>query len=90
MQLHAYLNFDGNCAEAFRFYEQHLGGKITVMMTHAEAPNAEAMAPEMLQRILHARIRLADTEVFASDMPPWAQMPRPSAFITFSRATAKS
>ena len=29
MQLHTYLNYGGNCVEAFTFYEQHLGGKIT-------------------------------------------------------------
>ena len=33
MQINAYLNFDGQCAAAFRFYEQLLGGKIERMMT---------------------------------------------------------
>jgi hypothetical protein len=28
MKLHTYLNYGGNCAEAFRFYERNLGGKI--------------------------------------------------------------
>jgi uncharacterized glyoxalase superfamily protein PhnB len=28
MELTPYLNFNGTCAEAFRFYEQLLGGKI--------------------------------------------------------------
>jgi hypothetical protein len=26
MKLHMYLNYGGNCAQAFRFYEKHLGG----------------------------------------------------------------
>jgi len=38
MKIHAVLNYGGSCAEAFRFCEQHLGGKITMLMTHAEAP----------------------------------------------------
>jgi PhnB protein len=29
MKMHTYLNYGGNCQEAFRFYEKHLGGKIT-------------------------------------------------------------
>ena len=29
MKLYTYLNYGGNCEQAFRFYEQHLGGKIT-------------------------------------------------------------
>ena len=33
MQLHTYLNYGGNCEEAFKFYEQHLGGTITMMMS---------------------------------------------------------
>lgn len=32
MQLHTYLNYGRNCEQAFRFYEQQLGGKITMMM----------------------------------------------------------
>ena len=38
MKLHPYLNYGGNCKEAFQFYEKHLGGKITMMMTHGEQP----------------------------------------------------
>ena len=34
MKIHPYLNYGGNCEEAFRFYEQHLGGKIVAMMPH--------------------------------------------------------
>ena len=39
MQLHTYLNYGGNCEQAFRFYEQHLGGKITMLMRHGEQPD---------------------------------------------------
>ncbi|HEY8020283.1 MAG TPA: VOC family protein, partial [Thermoanaerobaculia bacterium] len=37
-QLDTYLVFDGNCAEAMRFYERTLGGKLETLMTHAESP----------------------------------------------------
>ena len=33
MQLNPYLNFPGTCAEAFRFYEKALGGKIEMLQT---------------------------------------------------------
>jgi uncharacterized glyoxalase superfamily protein PhnB len=29
MKLYVYLNYGGNCAQAFRFYEEHLGGRIS-------------------------------------------------------------
>jgi uncharacterized glyoxalase superfamily protein PhnB len=38
MKLYTYLNYGGNCAQAFRVYEEHLGGKVTMMMTHGERP----------------------------------------------------
>ena len=31
MKLQTYVNFDGRCAEAFRFYEKHLGGQIGML-----------------------------------------------------------
>ena len=38
MKLHTFLNYGGNCEQALRFYEQHLGGKITMLMRRAEQP----------------------------------------------------
>ena len=45
MKMHTYLNFGGNCAEAFSFYEQHLGGKIVGMMKWSQMPDAEKQDP---------------------------------------------
>ena len=45
MKLNPYLNYGGNCAEAFRFYEKHLGGKITVMMTQDQQPDPKNIPP---------------------------------------------
>jgi PhnB protein len=42
VKLYTYLNYGGNCREAFHFYEQHLGGKITMMMTHEQGPNSNS------------------------------------------------
>ena len=48
----AYLNYKGNCQEAFRFYEQHLGGKITMMMTNGEGPNPTSGPPNWKHGLL--------------------------------------
>ena len=37
MQLHTYLNYGGNCEQAFRFYEEHLGGQITMLIGTANS-----------------------------------------------------
>ncbi|MBC3918200.1 VOC family protein [Undibacterium sp. CY18W] len=66
----AYLSFNGNCKEAMYFYEQTLGGKITVMMSGAESPMAAMMPPEAVNNILHARLELPDGGLlFAGDCP---------------------
>ena len=70
MQLVPYLNFNGNCAEAFRFYERVLGGKIEVLLTHADSPIAAQVPPEWKDRVLHARLVVGDQVLLASDAPP--------------------
>jgi PhnB protein len=45
MKFRTLQNFGGNCQEAFRFYEQHLGGKITMMLTHADGPALNPTPP---------------------------------------------
>jgi PhnB protein len=66
-QLDSYLFFNGTCAEAMRFYEKTLGGKIQMMMTHAQSPEADKMPPGSGDRILHASLLLGDRVLMASD-----------------------
>ncbi|CAP43276.1 VOC family protein [Bordetella petrii] len=66
-QLCAYLTFDGNCAEAMRFYERTLTGRIEAMLTYAEAPDGGGAPPEMRDRIMHARLSLDGQTLMASD-----------------------
>jgi PhnB protein len=66
----AYLAFDGHCAEAMRFYERALGGRIEVMMSNAESPWAAQMPPGSAQRILHACLALdGNGYLYAGDCP---------------------
>jgi PhnB protein len=69
MKMNTYLNFGGNCAEAFRFYEKHLGGKIGMMMTHQQAPTPGPLGPEWKDKVLHARIDLGETQLLGADIP---------------------
>jgi PhnB protein len=69
MTMTTYVNFRGNCAEAFRFYEKHLGGRIRTLMTHAEAPDQSRVNPEWKDAVLHARVSIGDTELMGADIP---------------------
>jgi PhnB protein len=84
MKMHTYLNYGGNCAEAFRFYEKHLGGKITMMMTHGEQQGLNSVPPELKNTILHARIDLGETMLMGSDMPPGRYQPMRSAYLSLN------
>jgi PhnB protein len=84
MKMHTYLNYGGNCADAFRFYEKHLGGKITMMMTHGEQQGLNSVPPELKNTILHARIDLGDTMLMGSDMPPGRYQPMRSAYLSLN------
>jgi PhnB protein len=70
MQIVPYLNFNGQCEPAFKFYEQCLGGKIVAMFTFGGTPAAEHVGPESQDRIMHARLVVGDAVLMGSDSPP--------------------
>jgi PhnB protein len=63
----SYLYFGGTCAEAMRFYERALGGKIEMMMTAAESPMADQFPPESQNHVMHATLILGERRLMASD-----------------------
>src|SRR5579859_455651 len=65
--LNPYIFFDGDCADAMRFYERTLKGKIEMMMTEAEMPGAKPLPPGKKPGILHARLTIHGGVLMASD-----------------------
>ena len=86
MKLYTQLNFGGNCEEAFRFYEKHLDGKITMMMNQSQAPGARSGAGNA---IIHARMNIGDTVLIANDVPPSVFQKIRSVYIYLSLDSAK-
>ena len=82
MKMYTYVNFAGKCAEAFRFYEQHLGGKIVMMMTHGQAPDQTKVKPDWKDMVLHARIAVGGTDLMGADIP--SAQPMRSAYLSLS------
>lgn len=82
MKLHTYLNYNGNCEQAFRFYEEHLGGKITMMMTHSDQPGLNEVPENWKKAILHARISIGETELLGADIPNC--QPMRSAYLSLT------
>ena len=70
MKWNPYLTFDGTCAEAFKFYEKTLGGKIVAMMPFGETPARDHAPPAFHDKIMHARLDLGDFSLMGSDGLP--------------------
>ena len=87
VKLDIYLNYRGNCEQAFRFYEQHLGGRITAMVRHADQPNQAAVPADWKAAILHARIEIGDTVLMGADIPN--AEPMRSAYLTLTLDSAE-
>jgi PhnB protein len=68
MQLSTYLNFNGQCEAAFKFYAQCLGGKILFMGTYAGTPLADQVPPEWGHKIIHATLALGGRELMGCDV----------------------
>jgi PhnB protein len=86
VQLHTYLNYGGNCEEAFKFYETHLDGKITVLMHHGQ-PAQQNAAPGLDGKVLHARMNIGGTELLGADVQPERFQPMRSAYLSLTLAS---
>ena len=82
MRLLTYLNYGGNCREAFEFYEQRLDGRIIMMTIHGAAPNAGDVPEGLRNKVLHARLELGGTQIFGTDVAPDQFQPMRSAYLT--------
>lgn len=81
MRLDIYVNYRGNCEQAFRFYEQHLRGRITGIARHGAQPNPSLPA-DWKDKVLHARIEIGSTVLMGADIPH--AEPMRSAYLTLS------
>lgn len=82
MQIFTYLNYGGNCRQAFEFYEKHLGGRITMLSTHGDAPDPGGVPENWKNAVLHARIEIGGTTLFGADVPPDRFQPMRSAYLS--------
>ncbi|MBS0593280.1 MAG: VOC family protein [Rubrivivax sp.] len=75
MQFVPYLNFDGNCAEAFAFYAKVFGGTVVHQSTFAEMPpqpGMPALPDAAKQRVMHVHLQIGNQALMASDTMPGA------------------
>lgn len=82
MNLFTHLNFGGNCENAFRFYEKHLGGTITMIMKQSQMmPAQSAQQASKEDNVVHARMSIAGVELIGNDVPSDRFMPIRSSYL---------
>ena len=73
MKINPYLNFNGNCGEAFQFYAKVLNGKDLRIMRFSDMPPGQHMPPmtdEQKKQVMHARFTVGSGDlVMGSDSP---------------------
>lgn len=85
MMMATYVNFDGTCAEAFRYYQEHLGGAIDSITTFAEMPDHSQVPAAWSDRVIHARMSLGGAILMGADIE--GAEPMRSAYLNLSTAT---
>lgn len=72
MQLTPYLIFDGDCRQAFDFYQKAIGGEIVMMIDHRIPEMAGHVPPGWDDKIMHARLVAGNATLMGSDNMPGA------------------
>jgi len=84
MQLNPYLEFNNQCAAAFKFYESALNGKINMMLSHADSPMADQVPADWRNAILHASMTIGNQTLLGSDRPPQHYKPPQGFFVSLT------
>src|SRR3712207_1977315 len=70
MRVQPYLFFDGRCEEAIEFYKKTLGAEVLMLMRFRDSPDPPPpgmIPPGSEDKVMHASLRIGETEVMASD-----------------------
>lgn len=65
-----YLFFNGSCEEALNFYRKNLGAEVVMLVRFKDSPEPPQPGmypPGSENKIMHARFRIGETTILASD-----------------------
>lgn len=81
MRLDVYVNYHGTCEEAFRFYAEHLGGRLAGLVRHRDRPSPQ-VPKEWGDKVLHAHLEIGSAVLMGADIPN--AEPMRSAYLTLT------
>jgi PhnB protein len=65
-----YLNFNGQCKEAFAFYARVFGGQPLGEFTFGASPMASTVPDDWHDKIMHCGLQIGDQTLYGCDAPP--------------------
>ena len=70
MRINPYLNFSGNCEEAFNFYKSVFGGEFMNFQRFDEGPSGAHLSPSEGKMVIHVALPIGDgSMLMGSDRP---------------------
>ena len=70
MEMSPYLDFKGECEDAFRFYEQCLGGTLGAVFRYAGTPLTDQVPADWQDKVMHASLTLGSQVLMGADVAP--------------------
>lgn len=81
MHINVYLSFNGQCAEAFKFYQSVLGGElVTFPFSAAPEGSGPPVDPAHADWLMHASLTAGEACLMGADCPPAYGPANPSGF----------
>lgn len=87
MQFIPYLNFNGQCGEAFDFYRDVFSGEIEGIVRYGDPQMAEMcgdLPPETRGHVAHACLKIGDARLMGADGPPSEGKPGQGTIVNIS------
>lgn len=85
MQIDPYVLFDGNCEEAFIFYQSALGGKLQISRFQG-SPMEDKVPADAKQKVMHVSLTLEGATLMGADFVGETRI-KPGNNIALSLAT---
>jgi PhnB protein len=90
MDLTPYLNFNGTCAAAFKFYAQVLDGEIEFLQTHGDSPMKDHVPVDWQDKVIHVCLNVKGKRLMGSDAPADHFAPAQGMYINLQVTTTEA
>ena len=67
MNIHPYITYKDDCAEAFQTYARIFGGEVVFVQKFSDAPGSGETPPHLADKVMHARVQLGGNILMGSD-----------------------